>query len=195
MDHSWQMRSSSSSDTMGGRHTTSSPLHEAVNGQAERTVGMVESILKGCAKKGKDLLTGLTPILSTPIADKLPSPAEILQGRKLTDAFPAPRSKYLVRRYDLHVAVVRHLLGDHQSKIEFYPDAHSGPDKKHLIEGQACHFKTARGDWISDLISDLDSNRSYMISTDRGHILCRDSKALGLVKQLKRNKAVMNIKT
>ncbi|KAG0712335.1 hypothetical protein GWK47_018706 [Chionoecetes opilio] len=68
------------------RHTTSSPLHPQSNGIAERQVRIVKDLLK--RSNGNDAFyRGLRSLRSTPLDAHLPSPAEMLLGRKV-DTLP-----------------------------------------------------------------------------------------------------------
>ncbi|KAF6037333.1 hypothetical protein EB796_004366 [Bugula neritina] len=62
----------------GITHRTSSPLHPARNGQAERTIGTVKSMMKRCLQESGDWLQDLATIRNTPIVEGLPSPSVCL---------------------------------------------------------------------------------------------------------------------
>jgi len=143
----------------GIEHKTSSPLHPAGNGQVERCVGTVKGMIKKCQECQSDWYLGLTTIRNTPIADGLPSPAELLQGRILRDSLPVETGKYKVRSYDLEQ--VRQRLGTIKGKDQHY--FHSGPEKGMLKPGQNVYFKTASGKWVPGVITKLVSDRSYLI--------------------------------
>lgn len=75
------------------RHCTSSPLHSSGNGQVERSIGTIKAMMKKCSRSGSDWLVGLMHIKNTPIADGLPSPSELLQGRIIRDSLTKTSTK------------------------------------------------------------------------------------------------------
>ena len=146
------------------RHQTSSPLHPSGNGQSERTIGTVKSMLSKCSREGSDWLKGLVTLRNTPVADGLPSPAELLQGRILRDSMPVSTERYKVTSYDLEL--VRAKLGDIKSSNKYYHDRHAGPDKVPLHPGQQVYFRAASGEWKPGKILRVEGDRSYEISGD-----------------------------
>lgn len=146
---------------------TSSPLHSSGNGQVERTVGTVKSMMRKCMRSGEDWLIGLLTIRNTPVDTDIPSPAQLLQGRMLRDDIPRTKpDSYLVRDYDIET--IRTLLGTRQSKQKYYHDNHVGPEKQTLEVGARCMFKTARGKWKYATVRRLHSDRSYLVVTPEG---------------------------
>ena len=143
------------------KHTTSSPLHSSGNGQAERCIGTVKSMMKKCLADNTDWLQGLTAIRNTPIGDQCLSPSELLQGRILRDHLPVDVAKYKVRTYDLDK--VRSLLEARKCVEKFYHDNHAGQDKFILQSGQQVYFKAAHGNWRQGKIDKLLGDRSYLI--------------------------------
>nr|XP_054763903.1 uncharacterized protein K02A2.6-like [Lytechinus pictus] len=70
------------------KHTTSSPRYPRSNGLLERMVmHAVKSMIKKCRQTGQDLLEALLHLRATPQAD-LPSPAELMYGRKVKTTLP-----------------------------------------------------------------------------------------------------------
>ncbi|KAF6017130.1 hypothetical protein EB796_024581 [Bugula neritina] len=121
----------------GITHCTSSPLHPAGNGQTERTIGTVKSMMKKCLQKSGDWLQGLATIRNTPVAEGLPSSSELLQGRVLRDDHPVQSTRYQVAAYD--VDKVRRVLGDRKSHDKYFFDRHAKPEKSPLLPGQQVH--------------------------------------------------------
>ncbi|XP_045104483.1 uncharacterized protein K02A2.6-like isoform X2 [Portunus trituberculatus] len=68
------------------QHTTSSPLHSRSNGIAERQVRVVKDLLKRSGSNSAFFI-GLRALRSTPLDARLPSPAEMLLGKKV-DTLP-----------------------------------------------------------------------------------------------------------
>ena len=63
-------------------HITSSPHHPQSNGFAEALVGITKKLMEKSLKEGKLWNFGLLQYRTTPISSTLPSPLEILTGRK-----------------------------------------------------------------------------------------------------------------
>ena len=72
----------------GFKHTTSSPHYPQSNGFAERMVGTVKKTIKKCIAAGEDIELALLLLRTTPIANNLPSPAELLYGRPIKSILP-----------------------------------------------------------------------------------------------------------
>ena len=69
-------------DKYGFEHTTSSPHFPRSNGFIERLVGTVKRIFTKCRETGSDPHLAMLTYRATPLSSKLPSPAELLSGRK-----------------------------------------------------------------------------------------------------------------
>ena len=82
-------------------HVTSSPKYPQANGEVERTIKTVKSMLK----KEKDPYKALVAYRATPLASGY-SPIELLMGRKIRSALPTPSDQlnpkwpYLKRFYE-----------------------------------------------------------------------------------------------
>ena len=63
-------------------HVTSSPHHPQSNGFAEALVGITKKLMKKSVKEGKLWNYGLLQYRTTPVSSTLPSPLEMLTGRK-----------------------------------------------------------------------------------------------------------------
>jgi len=138
----------------GIRHKTSSPLHPSGNGQVERAVGTIKGMMHKCLSDGRDeWLDGLTSIRNTPVADGLPSPSELLQGRYLKDSHPVEVDKYKVHAYDLEM--IRQKLGDKKSVEKYYHDNHAKSEKSNIKPGQQVQFRTGTGEWKTGEIDRL----------------------------------------
>ena len=75
-------------DTWNFKNITSSPRYPRSNGQAERFVGTVKSMLTKTLESGKDYYMALLQYRNTPISGSRYSPAELLFSRKLNDITP-----------------------------------------------------------------------------------------------------------
>ena len=69
-------------------HITSSPHHPQSNGFAEALVGIAKKLMDKSLKEGKPWNFGLLQYWTTPISSTLPSPLEMLTGRKPRSNLP-----------------------------------------------------------------------------------------------------------
>ena len=69
-------------------HITSSPHYPQSNGFAEALVGITKKLMEKSVKEGKPWNYGLLQYRTTPISSTLPSPLEMLTGRKLHSSLP-----------------------------------------------------------------------------------------------------------
>ena len=69
-------------------HVTSSPHHPQSNGFAEALVGITKKLMEKSVKEGKLWNYGLLQYRTTPICSTLPSPLEMLTGRKPHSSLP-----------------------------------------------------------------------------------------------------------
>ena len=70
--------------------------------------------------------------------------------------------KYQVKSYDIEA--LRTQLGSRKSKQKFYHDNHNGTLKQQVRLGSSCHFRTARGHWIPAVVTNLESDMSYVVT-------------------------------
>ena len=94
-------------------HTTSSTYFPQSNGEAERTVGIIKSLLK---KEGDPYLA-LLAYRSTLLAVGF-SPAELLMSRKLHSTIPTPRESRKPQVPDEEVVRERDKLVERQAEGE-----------------------------------------------------------------------------
>lgn len=69
------------------KHSPSSPRYPRSNGEAERAIQTIKNSLRKTLEEGKDMNTTLMNYRATPKYD-LPSPAELLMGRKIRTGLP-----------------------------------------------------------------------------------------------------------
>jgi hypothetical protein len=147
----------------GIEHVTSSPLHPSGNGQVERCIGTIKSMMKKMIKSGGEYWEGLLAIRNTPVDDGLPSPAQLLQGRVLRDGLPVSSDLHTVKGYDLNDIKLK--LEQRQSRQKYHHDRHSRGDKSSCNVGDRVYFRTARGLWVPGYVSAILGNRSYIIES------------------------------
>lgn len=147
-------------------HCTSSALHSSGNGQVERTIGSVKSMMKKCMNNGNSWEQGLLAIRNTPVGIGLLAPAQYIQGRLLRDSLPLPIDRYRVRSYDLEgfrKDLERVKMGD-----KHFHDNRAGSDKVQLQNGQLCYFRTAQNTWIPGSVLRKVGERSYVVGRKDG---------------------------
>ncbi|VDI06076.1 Hypothetical predicted protein [Mytilus galloprovincialis] len=103
----------------GFQHLTSSPTYAQSNGQAERTVQTIKSLLK----KSKDPYKSLLDYRNTVITELELSPAQIFYGRRLKTTLPTTAPLLNVNNSQ----DTRRKLKERQSKQKYYYDRHSKP--------------------------------------------------------------------
>lgn len=69
-------------------HKTSSPIFAQSNGMVERHVGIFKLMLDKCVLDSKDPYLAVLEYRNTPISNTIPSPAEIMLGRKVRGLLP-----------------------------------------------------------------------------------------------------------
>ncbi len=86
----------------GVTHVTSSPHHPQSNRFIERTIQSVKNTLKKAAASGKDLGMVLLCLQATPLDSTIPSPGELLFGRKLKTTLPQRIHYHDTRRDEIY---------------------------------------------------------------------------------------------
>jgi transposase InsO family protein len=151
-------------------HVTSSPRYPQSNGFIERQVQTVKNAMQKARKSGTDMTQALLCIRSTPISNKLPSPAELLYDRKLRGSLPVKVHNGLPMKE--HIAEQLQLRQD-QQKTYHDRKAH---ELHPLHIGQ--HVRVQDQDtrkWMPAIVQERrDEPRSYNIQTERGSVLRRN---------------------
>ncbi len=147
----------------GFNHVTSSPHFAQSNGLIERMVQTVKPLIKKAIKDGRDPEMALLCLRTTPIDSKLPSPAELLNNRKLVVNLPTR-----VRYED---DAVKERLQTRQDTQKMYHDrtAHDLPS---LVPGQPVSVQDKRtGQWKPGTIESIRPEpRSYTVNTGSGTV-------------------------
>ena len=84
---------------LGIKHTTSSPNYPQSNGFIERQIQTVKRLMDKATSTGRSFQEALTGLRANPIAEAMPSPAEILHGRNLTARKPVSVDLTAVRQH------------------------------------------------------------------------------------------------
>ena len=158
-------------DRLGFRHVTSSPGYPSSNGQAERSIQTAKKTMSKMFADGRSLPDVLRALRCTPIGDGLPSPAELLQSRRL-------RTQLAVDRNALEPQVwkqqeVREKLEKQQGKHAFH-DRSMTMAPHPLIPGENVRVRKD-GTWVpAQVVSHHTTPRSYLVRVMGGRILRRN---------------------
>jgi len=153
----------------GIEHLTSSPGYPQSNGCAERYVRTAKALLKKCKAEGKTFYGGLRNLRNTPISDKIPSPAVLLQGRVLPDTLPRDLKTLFPNSYDKQVIQNDFEMIKSTQKLNY--DRHAKSELSVLKPGQRVRAKI-NDKWILGKIQkqDLTGPRSYWVVTDENKL-------------------------
>ena len=153
-------------------HTTASPRYPRSNGQAERMVRTVKSMLKKCRRTGQDAHMALLHLRATPIDANLPAPAEILFGRPVRTTLPSnnPYDKLQAQ------ADNNEHLQTRRDDMKRNHDQQAGPPLPPLYVGQKVRaLDTPSKSWIPGEITKVRQEpRSYEVRTPNGNTLRRN---------------------
>ena len=151
---------------LGIKHTTSSPNYPQSNGFIERQIQTVKRLMEKATATGRSFQEALTGLRATPIAEGMPSPAEILHGRSLTT-----RKAISV---DLN-AVRQHLIQLQAKYIKQHDKARRARSQRSLVRGEKVYHLSAGNNWVIGIITGTrDSGRSYDVLTEGGTSLRRN---------------------
>ena len=148
------------------KHTTSSPNYPQSNGFIERQIQTVKRLMEKATATGRSFQEALTGLRATPIAEGMPSPAEILHGRSLTTR--------KATSVDLN-AIRQHLIQLQAKYIKQYDKARRARSQRSLVRGEEVYHLSAGNNWVIGIITGTrDSGRSYDVLTEGGTSLRRN---------------------
>ena len=151
---------------LGIKHTTSSPNYPQSNGFIERQIQTVKRLMEKATATGRSFQEALTGLRATPIAEGMPSPAEILHGRSLTT-----RKAISV---DLN-AIRQHLIQLQAKYIKQHDKARRARSQRALVIGEEVYHLSVGNNWVIGIITGTrDSGRSYDVLTEGGTSLRRN---------------------
>jgi transposase InsO family protein len=170
------------SDAWQFSHITSSPHFPQSNGFVERQIQTVKRAFMKAKDSGTDMNAALLCIRTTPIDNQLPSPAELLYGRKIKGNVPVIPQNNLHNKDNIYER-----LQERQDKQKQYFDQHA-KDLPPLQPGQAVRIQDhVTGKWTpAKVINKCPEPRSYTVKTDGGAILRRNRKHIQYVQDAKR---------
>ncbi|KAK7098352.1 uncharacterized protein [Littorina saxatilis] len=148
-------------------HITSSPRYPRSNGMSERHVQTVKDALQKASQARTDPDLALLCLRTTPLSSSIPSPLEILTGRKA-------RSNMPIKLNSLPNSI-REELQDRQNVQKMYHDRHA-KDLPVLQPGQQARVQDYQtGKWIPATVTGPRAEpRSYQLATQQGQMLRRN---------------------
>jgi RNase H-like domain found in reverse transcriptase/Reverse transcriptase (RNA-dependent DNA polymerase)/Integrase zinc binding domain len=154
-------------------HVTSSPTYPKSNGMAERAIGTIKGLIIKAVRSGRDPDTSIMMYNSTPKAD-LPSPAQMLMGRRLRTFVPASNK---LRKPLFPTEKVWKTLQNKQLMQKEYYDNGSKPLIP-LTPGQPVLIEKSKRSWIPGTVLEPDNTpRSYKVQTPEGTTLRRSNRS------------------
>lgn len=150
-------------------HITSSPIYPKSNGFIERQVQTVKQALIKSKQDGSDPDLALLCLRTTPISTKIPSPSELITGRK-------PRGNLPTRHTGNPTDdLVREKLQQRQDAQKSYHDT-KAKDLPPLTPGQHVRFQDQPSSkWKEAMIKEKSQEpRSYIVETPAGRTLRRN---------------------
>ena len=154
-------------------HVTSSPLYSQSNGLVEKTVQTVKRIFKKAKESRKDRNMAILEYRTTPLKCGY-SPSQLLMNRRLRTTLPAANTLLLPQAID--VKEVRRKLQNCHERQKKYFDRQSKPLKP-LEVGNRVRVQFDK-QWKPGNITDIHSDRFYIVQTDDGGIYRRNRKFL-----------------
>ena len=143
-------------------HITSSPRYPKFNGFVERTIQTVKHILEKSRVSGEDPYLSLLSLRTTPIDNSIPSPAEILLGRKSRCTLPT-RTTVSAAQQNLQQKLI-----DRQSVQKSLYDRGTTELPK-LFLGQSVRMQHQSGEWLPAQVTKVcDQPRSYVVESNGG---------------------------
>ena len=154
-------------------HITSSPHFPESNGFIERMIQTIKQTMTKAKQSGSDVLMALLSLRTTPIDSHLPSPAEILHGRKIRGNLPI---KTRLRRDQTDILP---RLEERQTKQKAYHDRHAS-DLPTLSPGQPIRVQHPNsGRWEpATVVDQRPEPRSYTIRAQNGAVYRRNRRHL-----------------
>ena len=145
-------------------HVTSSPRYPRSNGFVERQIQTVKNVMKKAKRSNQDIQLALLCLRSTPIDHKLPSPAELLHGRKVRTTIPSKMANNRRDKEEIHDRLL------HRQQVMKEIHDRNAKDLPPLCQGQKVTYQQQPdGPWIPATVIQADSQpRSYIISSPKG---------------------------
>jgi transposase InsO family protein len=166
------------SNQYGFVHATSSPRYAQSNGFIERFVQTVKNILKKARDAKTDPYMSLLCLNTTPISNNIPSPSELLTGRRFKSNLPGKQGEM---NHDVITA-----LQDRQNVQKQYYDRSTRDLKPLLSEQPIRMYDNNSKTWQPAVLVQPDHNpRSYTVQTPDGATYRRNRRHLRPVNEHK----------
>lgn len=156
------------------RHITSSPRYPQSNGFIERMVGFIKPTLQKAAEGKTDPLMAMLCLRGTPIDSTIPSPAELLYGRKI-------RTNMLIRStFQRQHWNVRQRLDEKSTEAGRIYNKGAGTEKPELSAGQDVMIqRDDKTGWVPGRVEEACSEpRSYLVRTENDRVVRRNRRFL-----------------
>lgn len=150
-------------------HITSSPTYPASNGMVERAIGTAKGLILKAVRSGNDPIRAILDYNATPKTG-LPSPSEMLMGRKLRTLLPIANK---LRKPKFSTSQTVQVLKNKQiQQQESQTRAHP---LSPLTTGQSILVQKSHRNWIpAEVIQNESTPRSYKVKTSEGSVLRRN---------------------
>ena len=149
------------SEDWGFHHVTSSPGHPQSNGQSERTVQTVKSMLEEADDPYKALLS----YRNTPLDEVNLSPSQMLMGRRLRTQIPMTREMLKPQLYDPEEVLPK--LKEMQRKQKLQNDK-TAKELPPLMNGEFVRVREGNKWKPAKVTEILPLPRSYKVETEWG---------------------------
>ena len=155
----------------GFQHVTSSPHYPQSNGHVERAIQTVKRTLTKVKESNGDLHLALLSLRTTPVDTNLPSPAELLQGRKMRNTLPDKSSSLSPLQTDTYEKLIAR-----QNKQKEYFDCRGVRELPPLQTGEkVLTYEHNTGLWgPATVVEKCQEPRSYLLQTPNGGIRRRN---------------------
>ena len=156
----------------GFNHETTSPRRPQGNGFIERQVKTVKAILKKSKQSGITPEVALLHWRCTPVSNIIPSPAQLLMGRRIQSPLTTKIRNDRQDQDEIHDA-----LQQRQYSQKKYFDRHARKEElPPLYPGQRVRVQNpVSGSWDpATIISQSDGFRSYLLKNVNGHVFRRN---------------------
>ena len=144
----------------GFEHTTSSPHYPQANGEVERAVQTVKTLLK----KGADPYQALLNYRNTPLERINLSPAQLLMGRRLKTTLPTTAA--LLRPQSARE--IKHMLEKMKEKEKQQYNRHCGRELPSLHTGDVIRMQHGKQWKAATVLYKHSSPRSYVVQAPDG---------------------------
>lgn len=158
-------------------HKTNSPRYSQSNGFVERHIQTIKKLIKKAIDDDRDIHLVLLEYRTTPIDSELPSPAELLYGRKIKGMIPVTENLLKTKNTDKNVGKI---LKTRQEKQKLYYNR-SFRNLKPLKKDMPIFIQGQDKKWTSGRIiqKDVHRPRSYIVHCNKtNNTLIRNRKFL-----------------